>query len=126
MSGWRGLPCSPPAPRIFAAASDVPPSNKAAATTVRADLVMLLSPSRIRLVPIAERLPNPLRSRPVLSKNTVAPRNLVMLAWLACCALRLLLAPSCRAGRRQLRQFSGVKQPRLRLGGVAAYDPQPR
>jgi hypothetical protein len=43
MPGWKGLPCAPAAPRLFAIASEVPASNKAAATAIRADLVMLFS-----------------------------------------------------------------------------------
>src|SRR5262249_56971149 len=41
MLGREGLLCAPPAPRFFADASEVPPSNKAAATAIRADFVML-------------------------------------------------------------------------------------
>ena len=40
MLGWKGLLCAPAAPRVFAVASEVPASNKAAATTIRADLNM--------------------------------------------------------------------------------------
>jgi hypothetical protein len=32
---------APAAPRVFAIASEVPPSNKATATAIRADFVML-------------------------------------------------------------------------------------
>jgi hypothetical protein len=39
MPGWKGFTRA--APRIFADASEVPPSNKAAATTIRIDLGML-------------------------------------------------------------------------------------
>jgi hypothetical protein len=39
--GREGLLCALTDPRIFANASEVPLSNKAAATTIRADLVML-------------------------------------------------------------------------------------
>src|SRR5438552_11627543 len=42
MPGWKGLPCAPAAPRLFAVASEVPASNKAAATAIRAALVMQL------------------------------------------------------------------------------------
>jgi hypothetical protein len=41
MLGREGLLCALAAPLFFADASEVPPSNKAAATTIRADLVML-------------------------------------------------------------------------------------
>jgi hypothetical protein len=41
MLGREGLLCAPAAPLVFADASEVPPSNKAAATTIRADLVTL-------------------------------------------------------------------------------------
>src|SRR5215467_7266281 len=44
MTGWEGLPCA--LPRLFADASEVPPSNKAAVTAIRADLVMLFSSPR--------------------------------------------------------------------------------
>jgi hypothetical protein len=39
MLGREGLLCAPAAPLFFADASEVPPSNKAAATTIRADFV---------------------------------------------------------------------------------------
>jgi hypothetical protein len=41
MLGREGLLCAPAAPLFFADASEVPPSNKAAATAIRADFVML-------------------------------------------------------------------------------------
>jgi hypothetical protein len=40
--GWKGLPCALGAPRLFAVANEVPASNKAAATEIRADFIMLL------------------------------------------------------------------------------------
>jgi len=42
MPGWKGLPCALAAPRLFAVAREVPASNKAAATAIRADLVIIV------------------------------------------------------------------------------------
>src|SRR5260370_35192468 len=51
MAGWKGF--TPAAPRFFADASEVPPSNRAAAPTIRADLGILflhaLGQSNIKL-----------------------------------------------------------------------------
>src|SRR5207248_3035485 len=41
MLGREGLLCAPAAPLFFADASEVQPSNKTAATAIRADFVML-------------------------------------------------------------------------------------
>jgi hypothetical protein len=42
MLGWNGLRYALAAPRLFAVAREVPDSNKAAATAIRADLVMIV------------------------------------------------------------------------------------
>jgi len=42
MLGWKGLPYALAAPRLFAVASEVPASNNAATTAIRADLVIVV------------------------------------------------------------------------------------
>ena len=42
MLGWKGLPYALAAPRLFAVAREVPASNKAPATAIRDDLVMIV------------------------------------------------------------------------------------
>jgi len=64
MLGREGLLCAPAAPLFFADASEVPPNNKAVATTIRADFVMLFHHNR-----------GPRRISPIMATANTLPRH---------------------------------------------------